>query len=137
MKDTEIYDVLAQQVMDAYNDLQQAKKNYDDLIQAVTDELGGDEEGTRKLVGEQYVITHAQRTRSSYIDKKKFNELAPEMEEMGLVSRSYKEERQAILHVMNTGNSPVSTQVSEIVAFLRANRITKLNKPTINVTKKA
>jgi hypothetical protein len=132
MKDTELYDQLAQHVMDAYNALQQAKKNYDDLIEEITEELGGDEEGTRKLVGEQYVITHAQRTRSAYLDKKKFDELCPEMEKMGLVTRTYKEDKRAVLHAMTNGNDN-----SEVVAFLRANRITKLNKPTLTVTKKA
>lgn len=132
MKDTELYDQLAQHVMDAYNALQQAKKNYDDLIEEITEELGGDEEGTRKLVGEEYVITHAQRTRASYLDKKKFDELCPEMEKMGLVTRTYKEDKRAVLHAMTNGNDN-----SEVVAFLRANRITKLNKPTLTVTKKA
>lgn len=132
MKKITDIDQLAEEVMDAYNKLQLAKHRYDQLIEDVTETLGGAAEGTRKLVGEDYVIAHAQRTRCSYLDKKKFDELCPEMEAMGLVTRSYKEDKRAVLRALAKSNDN-----SEVVAFLRTNRITKLNKPILTVTKKA
>jgi len=125
-------DQLAQEVMDAYNEVQLAKHKYDQLVEKVTATLGGPEEGTRKLEGEEYVITHSQRSRSTYVDKDEFNRLAEQAVACGVFTKTYKEDRRRVEKAIATGQ----IKDQEVLQFLHKGRVLKLNKPTLTVSKK-
>jgi len=129
---TETTDQLARRILDSYNALQIAKNNYDELIKQVTERVGGAKEGTCKLTGEEFEVTHTQRSRAVYADKDKFNEIAERAFELGIFTKTYKEDRRRVEGCL-AKKFAVAPDIKE---FLASERVLKLNKPTINVGKR-